>query len=98
MRSEVALQALQDPAQVFPELRRSDAREADPHVAAVDVQAARPAEEHVRRMELGQIDDLDNLERRCVGDDDVAVDRREVDMAVMDLAVVDALEADVDAA
>ena len=49
-------------------------------------------------MRLGQVDDLDHLERLGIGDRDLAVHGREVHAARVDDAVVHPLEPDIDAA
>src|SRR3954468_21982030 len=95
--AEVALQAAQHPTHVLADLRRPDAREADPHVVTVEQEATRPSEQHVVGVRLGEIEHVDHLERArgCAGD--MTVDGREIDPAVLDASVVDALETDVDA-
>ncbi len=88
MRPEVTLKPVQHPAHVLAEFRRPDAREAHPHMVAFDEQAASPAEQHVRWVSASQVDYLDDAQGGRVGNGDLAVNCREVDVAIVDQAVV----------
>ena len=48
-------------------------------------------------MSAGQVDYLDNAQAGRVGDGDLAVDGREIDVAVVDQAVVQPFQTNVDA-